>query len=321
MQQYQNPKPSKQLQTNVKEVHKQAGMLADNIEQVIKGKRSVIELVIAALMADGHILLRDVPGVGKTLLAKSLSKSIDTHFKRIQFTPDLLPTDITGVNVFDPSEKKFEFQQGPVFTNILLADEINRASPKTQSALLEAMEERQVSVDNIEYKLPDLFFVIATKNPIEHAGTYPLPAAQLDRFMMRLTIGYPEKETEMEILNLHTQNKKLLDEVKPVITAENVLAWQKVCNEIYTAPTIDNYLVDLARETRELQTSGHGVSPRATILLKKAARAIAILNNRDYVIPDDVQKVIKQVFAHRMTGSGTVGEAVVDEILEKVTIS
>lgn len=317
---FQNPQPDSKVKASVEQAQQEIISVINNIEYVIKGKRVVIENVMMGLCANGHILLHDVPGVGKTLLAKSLSKSIATNFKRIQFTPDLLPTDITGVNIYNEDTKKFEFQHGPIFTNILLADEINRASPKTQSAMLEAMEERQVTVDNVEYKLPDLYFVIATKNPIEHAGTYPLPAAQLDRFLMRLSIGYPDKETEKLILQIHTQNQNPLSILKPVVNADQVTKWQHICNDIYTAPVIDDFIVNLARATREQKTSGYGVSPRATILLKKVSRASALLANRDYVIPDDVYRVIKAVFAHRLSMGGEVGDAIVEDIIQKVTI-
>ncbi|MBN1618203.1 AAA family ATPase [Candidatus Dojkabacteria bacterium] len=318
--QFENPKKSAEFTKKIEQAHSKIASLVDNIETVIKGKREIIEDVVMVIVANGHVLLRDVPGVGKTLLAKSLSKSINTNFRRIQFTPDLLPTDITGVNIFNEKKREFEFQPGPVFTNVLLADEINRASPKTQSALLEAMEERQVSIDNVIYKLPKFFFVIATQNPIEHAGTYPLPAAQLDRFMKRLSIGYPAKETELEILQLHTQNINPLDKLEAVVDENDIISWQETANEIYTAPEIDNYIIDLARATREDAQSGYGVSTRAALLLKKAARASAMISSRDYVIPDDVHRVIKQVFSHRIGGSEKVGEAVVEQIMTKVTI-
>lgn len=317
---YKNPNPDQNLQYKITSISKEISSVADNISHVVRGKMEVIEDILIGLTANGHILLLDVPGVAKTLLARSLAKSIDTEFKRIQFTPDLLPTDITGVNIFNPKTREFEFQPGPVFTSILLADEINRASPKTQSALLEAMEERQVSVDNVQYKLSQLFFVIATQNPIEHAGTYPLPAAQLDRFLFRLSVGYPDQETEKVILNLHTRNINPLDEIQPVVNSDQIMAWQHTANQIYTAPVLDDYLVRLANMSRTLSPNGHGVSPRATIMLKKAARATALLLGRDYIIPDDIHRIIKSVFAHRLISSYKVGDAVVEEIMEKVTL-
>ncbi|MEI7579960.1 MAG: MoxR family ATPase [bacterium] len=317
---YQNPDTNSDQEKNILHTFEQITKVIENIEKVIQGKRTVIENVLAALIANGHVILLDVPGVGKTLLAKALAKSIDTHFKRIQFTPDLLPSDITGVNIFNPKTREFEFQPGPVFTSILLADEINRSSPKTQSALLEAMEERQVTIDNVQYKLPEMFFVIATQNPIEHAGTYPLPAAQLDRFLMRLSIGYPDAATEKLILNIHTRDAKPLDELKSVISASDVIKWQHLANAIYFAPVLDDYLVSLAQATRNNNPNGHGVSPRATLLLKRVSRAIAILNKRNYVIPDDIRRVIQAVFAHRLVTGGKVGEAIVEEILSKVNV-
>lgn len=315
---YQNPQVNESFQQKVGDASKEITTTISNMEQVIKGKQNVLEEVMMALIANGHVLLMDVPGVGKTLLAKTLAKTIATQFKRIQFTPDLLPTDITGVNIFNQKEREFEFQPGPVFTNILLADEINRSGPKTQSALLEAMEERQVTVDNTQYQLSKLFFVIATQNPIEHAGTYTLPSAQLDRFMMRLSIGYPDRNTELEVLRVHTQGHAQVDEIKPSVSEDQVLLWQVIANEIYAAPVIDEYIVDLSRATRE--EGGAGVSTRAAVMLKKAARACALVNGRDYVIPDDIHRVVKAVFAHRISARGKVGEAVVNEVLQKVVI-
>jgi MoxR-like ATPase len=316
---FQNPNPAVEIKQHVERVNAEMGAMITNVEKVIKGKRNVIEEVAMTICANGHVLLMDVPGVGKTMLAKTIAKTIASTYKRIQFTPDLLPTDITGVNIFNPKEREFEFQQGPVFTNLLLADEINRASPKTQSALLEAMEERQVTIDNVQYMLPKFFFVVATQNPIEHAGTYPLPTAQLDRFMMRLSIGYPDKATELEILGVHTGVSAPLDSVQAIVSEAQIIEWQKVASSIYTSPLIDEYIVDLSRATRE--QGGAGVSTRAALMLKKAARACAVLYGRDYVIPDDVLRVIRQVFAHRISSRGKVGEAVVEEILQKVAIS
>jgi MoxR-like ATPase len=317
---FENPTKNEAFTQSIFTANTEISSLIDNVSKVIHGKRNIIEEVVISIIANGHVLLLDVPGVGKTMLAKAISKSIATNFKRIQFTPDLLPSDISGVNIFNPQTRVFEFQQGPVFTNILLADEINRASPKTQSALLEAMEERQVTIDNTRYTLPEFFFVIATKNPLEHAGTYPLPIAQLDRFLMRLTLGYPDRETEKIILNYHTQKINPLDQIAPVVNVKQIAKWQDIATEIYTSPIIDDYLVNLAQASRIESPTGNGVSPRATIMFKKAIRACALINGRDYVIPDDVHRLIKSIYSHRLSESGKVGEAVVEDILNKVGI-
>jgi MoxR-like ATPase len=317
---FQNPNATAELKSQILSSNEKIGSLVNNVGHVIKGKKKAIEEIVMVMIGNGHLLLHDVPGVGKTMLAKAFAKSIDAEFNRIQFTPDLLPSDVTGVSIFNPANREFEFKKGPVFTNILLADEINRASPKTQSALLEAMEERQVSVDNTQHKLGKFFFVMATKNPIEHAGTYPLPTAQLDRFMMVITMGYPDRETEMQILQSHTQNINPLDEISPVVHMTDVLEWQSISNNVYCAPVIDSYIVDLARETRDVNMGGYGVSTRAEITLKKAVRACALINGRDFVIPDDIHRVIKQIFAHRIGGDGKVGEAVVETVLQKISI-
>lgn len=293
--------------------------LYENITEVVRGKDDVVKKLLIAILANGHVLLHDVPGVGKTVLAKTLAKSVNSSFKRIQFTPDLLPSDITGVNVYDPTEKKFEFQSGPVFTNILLADEINRTSPKTQASLLEAMEERQVSVDNVTYQLPEFFFVVATQNPIEHDGTYPLPAAQLDRFLMRVEMGYPDRETEAEIVEQFSRSHPV-NKVQSVVDEIEVLRWQKLAANIYVSKKIANYCVDLARETRSQAGVNVGVSPRGAILLARAGKATALLNGRDYVLPDDVLFVVENIFAHRLSEASQVGESVVREAVSKVNL-
>lgn len=273
--------------------------IAENIERVIQGKRSTIELVVTSLVAEGHLLIEDVPGVGKTLLAKSLARSIDCSFQRIQFTPDLLPSDVTGVSVWNREEGTFTFRAGPVFANVLLGDEINRASPKTQAALLEAMEERQVTVDGETRVLDAPFIVIATQNPIEHEGTYPLPEAQLDRFMMRVTMGYPERVKELEMLQTHGEHSSFVD-LKPVVHAEDVVRMASIAREIHVADVLRGYLIDLAEATRTHPDILLGASPRATLFLQRAARTVAVADGRDYASPDDVKTILTAVLNHRL---------------------
>lgn len=273
--------------------------IVDNIETVIQGKRRTIELATICLLAKGHALIEDVPGVGKTLLARSLARSIHCSFQRIQFTPDLLPSDVTGVSVWDREATHFVFRPGPVFANVVLGDEINRASPKTQSALLEAMEERQVTVDAVTRTLEPPFMVIATQNPIEHEGTYPLPEAQLDRFMMRLGMGYPARDKELEMLEAHGRHSTL-DDLEPVVDAEDVNRMIEIASEVYVADPIRSYFVDLADATRSEPDLLLGASPRATLFLQRASRASAATNGRDYVTPDDVKAMLHPVLNHRL---------------------
>lgn len=270
-----------------------------NIEKVMIGKRDVIELSLTALLAEGHVLLEDVPGVGKTMMVRALAKSIGADFKRIQFTPDLLPSDITGVSIYNRKEMEFEFRPGPLMSNIILADEINRTSPKTQSALLEAMEERSLTIDGITYQLEQPFFVMATQNPIEYEGTYPLPEAQLDRFLLKLEMGYPDLESEIEILS-RVQKEPPIHQLEPVITLEELRSLQKRVKEIYVSDAIKRYIVELARHTRKHSSIALGVSPRGAIALMKAAQAKAFMSGRDFVLPDDVKGLVRPVFAHRM---------------------
>jgi MoxR-like ATPase len=273
--------------------------IAANIEIVIQGKPEVVELALVCLLAEGHLLIEDVPGVGKTSLAKALAASIDSSWKRVQFTPDLLPSDVVGVTVWNRGRDLFEFRPGPVFANIMLGDEINRASPKTQSALLEAMEERQVTVDGTTYPLASPFMVIATQNPIEHEGTYPLPESQLDRFLMRLSVGYPSRQYELEILDTHASGGTL-SEVHPVATADQIQSLVDSVKAIHVAPALKHYLVDLADATRRHPNVALGMSPRATLALQRAARARAAAAGRTYIIPDDIKALADPVLSHRL---------------------
>ena len=303
----------------------QFNTVTDNIERVIQGKRSAIELVVVGLISEGHILIEDVPGVGKTLLAKSLARSIDCSFQRIQFTPDLLPSDVTGVSVWERDRGSFNFRPGPVFTNVLLGDEINRASPKTQAALLEAMEERQITVDGETRILDAPFMVIATQNPIEHEGTYPLPEAQLDRFLMRVTMGYPDRSKELEMLATHG-TRSSFDDLKAVIHAEDVVRMTSIAREVHVAEVLKEYLVDVAEATRTHTDLLLGASPRATLFLQRAARSVAAARGRDYVSPDDVKHVLNPVLNHRMIVRpdaqmrGVTTETVVSEVTATIPV-
>ncbi|MGZ4149436.1 MAG: AAA family ATPase [Actinomycetota bacterium] len=296
-----------------------------NVEQAVRGKHAEIRLAIVALVAEGHLLIEDVPWVGKTMLAKAIARSLDCSFRRIQFTPDMLPTDITGVNVFNQEHGDFEFRPGAVFANIVLGDEINRASPKTQSALLECMEERQVTIDAQTHVLGTPFMVIATQNPVEHEGTYPLPEAQLDRFMLRLSIGYPSPDVEAEILSSHGSGRPL-EHLESVTDARGVADLIEAAHSVHTAPSIRRYIVDLAEASRRHRDIYLGASPRASIMLLRAARAYAAADARDYVIPDDVKTLAIPVLAHRMIVTadaamlGRTPTAVIEELLEDVSV-
>ncbi|KPL70831.1 ATPase AAA [Bellilinea caldifistulae] len=271
----------------------------ENLEKVIVGKTHTLEMVIISLLCQGHLLIDDVPGVGKTILARSLAKSLGVKFSRIQFTPDMLPSDVTGVSIFNQVTREFEFRPGPIMAQIVLADEINRATPKTQSALLEAMEERQVTVDGVTYPLPVPFLVLATQNPIEYEGTFPLPEAQLDRFLMRIKIGYPSLYDEMKILELQ-QLRHPIEELEPVVEVDELLEVQQIIRTVYVSRSLRQYIVELTRATRENQDVYLGSSPRGSLGLFRAGQARAAIHGRDYVLPDDIKVLAENILSHRM---------------------
>lgn len=279
--------------------HPQIKKVLDNINKVIVGKEEVSILSIVALLAEGHVLLEDVPGVGKTMLVRTIAKSLDCEFKRIQFTPDLLPSDVTGVSIYNPKELNFEFRNGPIMGDIVLADEVNRTSPKTQSSLLEAMEERSVTVDGQTIILQRPFFVMATQNPIEYEGTYPLPEAQLDRFLLKLKMGYPTEEQELQMLEA-TSKQHPIERITAVLDKAELLQLQQQVKEVYIDKIVQNYIIQLIKRTREDNAIYLGASPRASIALMKAAKAFAFIHNRDYVLPDDVKYLAPFVLSHRI---------------------
>ena len=301
------------------------GSIVDNVGLVLKGKRNPVELAVVCLLADGHLLIEDVPGVGKTSLAKALSASIECSWKRVQFTPDLLPSDLIGVSIWSKQREVFDFQEGPLFANIVLADEINRASPKTQSALLEAMEERQVSIDGVTRPLPNPFIVIATQNPVEHDGTYKLPESQLDRFLIRMEIGYPSRQAELDILEPKT-GAELVDQLSPVVTTRDIQDMIAAATQVSMVEPLKNYLVDIAHTSRKHPQVALGLSPRAMIQLARAVRALAAARGRDYSTPDDVKVLAVPVLAHRLvlrnnnSGLRLTNSDVIQEILASVPV-
>jgi len=290
-----------------------------NIEKVIEGKPEVVSATLVVLLAEGHLLIEDVPGVGKTMLSKALARSIDCSVRRIQFTPDLLPSDVTGVSVFNQDTRSFEFRPGGVFANIVVGDEINRASPKTQSALLECMEERQVTVDNATYQLDSPFMVIATQNPIEMEGTYALPEAQRDRFMARVSVGYPVEAAELAMLQSHTSHTPL-DELEPVTDAAELRKLTSIVGDVYVSEPVQRYAVAISAATRRSPELSLGASPRATLHLVRAAKAYAALSGRDYVLPDDVSGLAERVLAHRLLPSveASMGGRTTEEVLGRI---
>jgi MoxR-like ATPase len=299
------------------------GAICDNIETTIRGKREVIHLLVLTLVAEGHVLLEDAPGVGKTSLGKALAASIDSTFGRVQFTPDLLPTDVVGMTIWNRATGSFDFRPGPVFSNIVLADEINRASPKTQSALLEAMGERQVTVDGVTHHLSSPFMVIATQNPIEHEGTYPLPESQLDRFLMKISVGYPGRTAELEILDRHSFRAPKLSQV---VSEADVIALTRQAQAIHVAPALRGYIIDIAEATRRHHAIALGMSPRAVLALQNAARVQAASVLRSYVTPDDIKALARHVLPHRLMLApeaqiqGVSALQVVDTILESIPV-
>ena len=298
--------------------------LKDNVGKVIVGKDEIIQMLLAALVAGGHVLLEDAPGTGKTVMTKTIAKSLSADFNRIQFTPDLLPSDITGMNIFKQKEGEFQFIKGPVFANIILADEINRATPRTQSSLLECMEEKQVTVDGVTYSLEEPFLVIATQNPIETAGTFPLPEAQLDRFMMKLSVGFPSKEEEIHMIS-RFMSENPMDSLKPVCTKEDLMEMRKEGQEVFIHPELKEYIVNLVQATRSHPSVALGVSPRGTLAFVKVLKVYAAMNDRNYVIPEDIKKLARPVMAHRMityssVASNKTEESILDGILSGTAV-
>jgi MoxR-like ATPase len=309
----------------IRQVQEATRAIRQNASRVIVGKEEVIDLLMVALLCEGHVLFEDVPGIGKTTLAKTLAKSLGCTFQRIQFTPDLLPSDITGITFFNQKKSEFEFRPGPLLAQIVLADEINRATPRTQSALLEAMEERQISVERETVMLPRPFSVIATQNPIELEGTFPLPEAQIDRFLMRLRLDYPSHSEERLILQRFKETQPL-DDLQAVLTGERLQELQHMIRRVRVEPAVENYIVELVRATRNHSGVELGVSPRGTLALYRSSQAYAAIHGRFYVIPDDVKRVARPVLSHRMIATsqtrlhGRVMEQIIEEVLHNVSV-
>jgi MoxR-like ATPase len=300
--------------------------LQNNIAQVVLGKDEVIRLTVVALLAGEHVLLEDVPGVGKTLTGKAMARSVSGEFRRIQFTPDLLPTDITGSSVFNSRTQEFTFNRGPIFANVVLADEINRATPRTQSALLEAMSERQVSIDGQTHPLPKPFMVIATQNPAEFEGTYPLPESQLDRFLLRIPVGYPAREIELQVLSSHREGEPV-DSLQPVLTCEQIASLQSDVRQVKVDDSINHYVLDIVEATRRCEDLHVGASPRGALALYRAAQASALVAGRSYVVPDDIKSLAMPVLAHRVISKGYLHggqreavEALIQRLVDEVHV-
>lgn len=310
---------------NLIELKNLADRVKENVQQVIIGQDQTIDLLLVALISSGHVLIEDVPGTGKTLLARTLAESLACQYKRIQFTPDLLPSDVTGINFYSQKQNEFEFRPGPIFANIVLADEINRATPRTQSSLLESMEERQATVDGETYSLEDPFMVIATQNPLESQGTFPLPEAQLDRFMLKLHLGYPTKEEGISILKRFKEKNPLM-KIKAVANEEEIITAQNIYSDVHVSDDLLNYMMDIVERTRDHEQIALGVSPRGSQALLDAVQVYAILQGRDYVIPDDVKRLVKPALGHRLILDHTVrlrenqAEIVLDEILDEIEV-
>lgn len=308
------------------EIQEYINAIIDNIEKVIVGKRSTIELLMVALLCEGHVLLEDVPGTGKTMMARSMAISLKGQFKRLQCTPDLLPNDVTGVSVFNQKTGEFEFHPGPIFVNVLLVDEINRATPRTQSALLESMQEQQVTVEGVTYPLPRPFLVVATQNPIEYEGTFPLPEAQLDRFLMKLKVGYPSSDDEKHLLT-HLSHEHPITSLKPVVESTRLIEYQHKVWDIYIEDTLQDYIVQIIDATRTHRDLTLGASPRASLALFKSAQALAAIYGRDHVIPDDVQKLVQVILSHRLIVSpeaqlrGRTAFSILEEIIKGIPVA